>query len=232
MQVASMQADPPTRSSVQDSDGDGVDSVHDNDMEEDAGNVAGSTAAFGPTAKRRAVSVPGGSRSYHMEGAAAHVPSSLLSVGADAGASSVSGAGASSGPANSATAPVISPAGFSSLKRSAPAGDSGGAGSSVAGPSTDRAAASNALAERLAARTRNPNVFPAACWVPGAQAVLAAHYSRTAPGRPPVAPVVRQGAVPVGAAVGVLPHRSSASMPPPPARHPARGRVQAPPVAS
>jgi len=196
--------------------------------------MTGNSAAFGPTAKRRAVSVPGNSRSYplYTDGAAATLPLPQINAGVSTGAPSMGIAGAAWGPANSVASPLTSSAVGNSRKRSAPAGYSTGAGSSVAQSSAERAAASNALAERLAARTRNPNVFPAACWMPEAQAVLAAaQYSRAGPGRPPVAPVVRQGAVPVGAAVGVLPHRPSASLPPPPARRPAPQRTHVPPMA-
>jgi len=56
------------------------------------------------------------------------------------------------------------------------------------------------LAQQLAARQCNPRVFTAACWMPDAQAVLAAaQVSRS--GLPPIAPPSARRAVPVSATV-------------------------------
>jgi len=74
------------------------------------------------------------------------------------------------------------------------AGDSAAAGT---------AAASDELARQLAARSRNPRIFPAACWIPGAHAVLSAARAPRH-GLPPVAPA----AVPAGASMGMYPINS------------------------
>ena len=54
------------------------------------------------------------------------------------------------------------------------------------------AAAAGALANQLSARGHNPRLFPAACWFPGAPAVLAAASVQHA-GLPPIAPVIARG---------------------------------------
>ena len=197
--------------------------------------VAGIPSGFGATAKRRAVSVPGSSRTYalYTNTNTSTSSSSQLSSGTDAGAPSVGVAGGALRPVNSVPTPLAASAAGNSRKHSAPAAASEGAGSSVSRYSAERATTSDDFAELLAFRMRKPSVIPAACWMPGAPAVLAAaQYSRTGPGRPSFPPVVRQGVVPVGVAAGTLPRHTSPSLPPPPAHHPAPERMLAPPMAS
>lgn len=67
-------------------------------------------------------------------------------------------------------------------------------------PTVGTANDANALAEQLAARSRNPRIFPAAFWQPHVPAVLVAAQAPRA-GLPPIAPFVARRAVPVGAAV-------------------------------
>jgi len=73
------------------------------------------------------------------------------------------------------------------------------------------AAASDALAWQLATNSRNPRLFPATCWIPGAHAVLAA--ARVShDGLPPIAPAATPGSVPVG----MHPIQSQETAPAPP----------------
>jgi len=77
------------------------------------------------------------------------------------------------------------------------------------------AIAADTLAWQLAARSRNQTLFPAACWIPGAHAVLAAARV-TRDGLPPVAPVVTRGSVPAQGNPSASTGRA-ATPPPPPA---------------
>jgi len=95
-------------------------------------------------------------------------------------------------------------------------------------PRARAAGASDALAEELASRSRNPRIFPATHWMPGAHAVLsAAQVPRAVARNPPMAPPLSGGATPVGAGVASLPQRFSTPLlsplpplqpPPPPPR--------------
>jgi len=113
----------------------------------------------------------------------------------------------------------------------ADAGEDGGAnadaGDDNVGVNAD-ASVLDVLAHQLAARSRNPRLFPAECWAPGARAVFAA--AQASRGLLPIAPVAARGNVPAGTlpspspgsasalpmAAATPPHiPASASLPPP-----------------
>lgn len=108
-------------------------------------------------------------------------------------------------------------------KRSVPSDDEEEGAASTASPAVRGYNETNELAEHLAARSRNPHVFPAAFWFPHAQAVLAASQrSPVGHGLPPVAPSVLHDLRRVGATVFAASSRAATPLPPPPCRSPAQ----------
>jgi len=90
----------------------------------------------------------------------------------------------------------------------------GGTGGGHGGRESDTAqgraaaAASDALANQLAARSRNPTLFPARFLAPGAPAVFASASAARA-ARPPVAPGIAYGLIPSGISPSTLPVRAT-----------------------
>jgi len=112
------------------------------------------------------------------------------------------------------------------------AGDVEGAAAAAASPVVRASSASDAMAEQLAARSRNPHLFPAGFWMPGAQAVFAAvQSSRTGVDLPPAPrvptpPVVSRSFAPAGVNTRTLP--LSAGTPPPHSQPPPAEQVRVP----
>ncbi|OSX80267.1 hypothetical protein BU14_0056s0049 [Porphyra umbilicalis] len=106
-----------------------------------------------------------------------------------------------------------------SRKRSAPDADVGGGAPSRTPPTVRTPLPSDALAELLAARSRNPHIFPVTFWTPGTSAAVSAVPHLQASGAlPSPAPQMPRGLPAAGHDVGVLLQdaRTLSPSPPPP----------------
>jgi len=110
-----------------------------------------------------------------------------------------------------------------SRKRSAPGADAGGRASPDAPPPVRTPRESDSLAERLAARSRNPRIFPVTCWTPAAASASASRPPQVSGALPPTAPPTPRRVASLGVDagllwqhIGVLPAAAATAPPPPP----------------